>query len=232
MSQEFVLVSDLHSNYPALKKVVELEGRDKEYIVLGDIVGLLSYPKKTVELVRSLSGFKLIGNHDKALFHHGEGHVNSDALSRFELEHTLSSLSADDCEYMSNRPFMEVVQRGPSRIALCHAYPWPAQASGYEPGNAGISKGSVTSVASTVSDDYDYVFHGHTHTQYELDCSQWGHDVHFVNPGSLGYDGVYAVVDTDSGAVELNSVELDMDGLREHIGSVLPDDAPNVNRWL
>jgi len=83
-----------------------------------------------------------------------------------------------------------------------------------------------------VADDYDYVFHGHTHTQYELDCSQWSHDVHFVNPGSLGYDGVYAVVDTDSGAVQLNSVELDMEALREHVGSVLPDDCPNVHNWL
>lgn len=232
MTNEFVVVSDIHGNAPALEQVVEREGRDKEYMVLGDIHGLNAYPDETLRLVQEVGNFVLAGNHDKAMFHHNEGHVNSDALSRFELRHTLDNLSDEQQDWMRDRPFMEVVQRGPSRIALCHAYPWPAQASGYEPGNAGISKGSVTSVASTVSDDYDYVFHGHTHTQYELDCSQWSHDVHFVNPGSLGYDGVYAVVDTDSGAVELNSVELDMDGLRDHISSVLPEDAPSVNRWL
>lgn len=232
MSNEFVVVSDLHGNAPALEKVIDREGKDSEYIILGDVHGLMAYPKETLDLVREVGDFVLAGNHDKAIFHHGEGHVNSAELSSFELEHTLSSLSADDCEYMSNRPFMEVVQRGPSRIALCHAYPWPAQASGYEPGNAGISKGSVTSVASTVSDDYDYVFHGHTHTQYELDCSQWSHDVHFVNPGSLGYDGEYAVVETDHGGVSLKSVELDMEALRDHIASVLPEDAPPVSRWL
>jgi len=118
---EFVLVSDIHGNAPALESVIEREGRDKEYMVLGDIHGLNAYPKETLDLVREVGNFVLAGNHDKAIFNYGEGHVNSDALSRFELEHTLSSLSADDCEYMLDRPFMEVVQRGPSRIALCHA---------------------------------------------------------------------------------------------------------------
>lgn len=232
MSNEFVVLSDIHGNAPALQAVIDREGEDREYMVLGDIHGLLAWPAETLSLVQEVGNFVLAGNHDKAIFHHGEGHVNSRALSKFERDYTLSNLSSDDVRYMLDRPFMEVVQRGPSRIALCHAYPWPAKASGYEPGNAGISKGSVTSVASTVSDDYDYVFHGHTHTQYELDCSQWSHDVHFVNPGSLGYDGDYAVVETDHGGVSLKSVELDMEATRDHISSVLPEDAPSVNRWL
>jgi predicted phosphodiesterase len=231
MTNEFVLVSDIHGNYPALQAVVDAEGLEKEYMVLGDIHGLLGYPAKTQALVKSVGNFILAGNHDKAIFHHGEGHVVSDELSEYELEHTLSNLSDEEQEWMANLPFMEVVQRGPSRIALCHAYPWPAQASGYEPGNAGISKGSVTSVASTVADDYDYVFHGHTHTQYELDCSQWGHDVHFVNPGSLGYDHTYAVVETDHGGVSLKSVEVEED-VAAHVQANLPEGAPHTNEWL
>lgn len=229
---EFVLVSDIHGNYPALQQVVDREDGDAEYMVLGDIHGLLAWPAETLELVQAVGNFVLAGNHDKAIFHYGEGHVNSDALSEFELRHTLSNLSSEDAEYMLDRPFMEVVQRGQSRIALTHAYPWPSHASGYEPGNAGVRKADVTSVASTVADDYDYVFHGHTHTQYSLDCAKFGHSVHFVNPGTLGYDGNYAVVDTDSGEVELKSVELDMNALRNHVASVLPEGAPPVNQWL
>jgi len=228
---KFVLVSDIHSNAPALRKVVEKEGTDVEYIVLGDIHGLNAYPKETLELIREISNFTLSGNHDKAIFHHKEGHVNSDALSQFELDHTLSNLTQEQQNWMSNLPFMEVVQRGPSRICLTHAMPWPEKASGYEPGNAGIPKGNVPHFASIVADDYDYVFHGHTHEQYSLDCERFGHDVDFVNPGSLGYDNCYAVIDTDTGNVELKSVESTDDEVKEHLQDVLPDYAPNVEQW-
>jgi len=162
MANEFVVVSDIHGNYPALQAVVDAEGQSSEYIVLGDIHGLNAYPSETQALVQAVSSFTLAGNHDKALFEFGEGHVVSDELSEFELYHTLANLSPEQVQWMLDLPHMEVIQRGQSRIAICHAYPWPSHASGYEPGNAGISKGSVTQVASTVGDDYDYVFHGHT----------------------------------------------------------------------
>lgn len=229
---EFVLVSDIHGNAPTLQKVVNREGRSAEYMILGDIHGLLGYPKKTLEIVQEIGDFVLGGNHDKSLFGYGEGHVNSDALSEFELEHTMSKLSNSQKHWMQERPYMEVVQRGGSRICLTHAMPWPEKASGYELGNAGILKRDVPTIASIVADDYDYVFHGHTHEQYELDASRWGHDVHFVNPGSLGYNGEYAIVDTTSGEVELKEVELDMEALADHIESVLPQDAPSVYAWL
>lgn len=228
---KFVLVSDVHGNYPALEKVVEAEGRDVEYMFLGDIHGLNAYPSETQELVQEVGNFVLAGNHDKAIFHHGEGHVNSDELSKFELQHTLDSLSQEQQDWMRERPFLEVVQRGPSRICLTHAMPWPEKASGYEPGNAGIPKGNVPHFASIVADDYDYVFHGHTHTQYSLDCERFGHEVHFVNPGSLGYDNCYAVIDTDTGNVELKSVESTDETVVARLKDVLPDDAPHVERW-
>lgn len=228
---KFVLVSDIHGNAPALEAVVERESTELEYMVLGDIHGLNGYPKETLELVRSLDGFVLAGNHDKAIFQYGEGHVNSDALSEFELQHTLSELNEESQEYMRDRPYMEVVQRGGNRICLCHAMPWPEKASGYEMGNIGMPKRDIPRYASMLSDDYDYVFHGHTHQQYSLDCEQFSHDVHFVNPGTLGYDDNYAVVDTDSGEVELKSVEYE-ERIAEHVQPLLPDDAPHTGAWL
>jgi len=229
---KFVLVSDIHGNAPALQAVVDEEGKDAEYMVLGDIHGLNAYPKETQELVQEVGNFVLTGNHDKAIFEYGEGHVNSDALSQFELYHTLSNLDGDAVDWMLERQHLEVIQRGPSRICITHALPWPEMASGYEPGNAGITKGQVTEVAASVGEDYDYVFHGHSHEQYELDCSRWGHDVHFVNPGTLGYAGKYAVVETDTGGVNLKEVEYDEEAIREHIAEVLPEDAPSVHRWF
>lgn len=229
---KFVLLSDIHGNAPALQAVVDEEGLDQEYLVLGDIHGLNAYPKETVDLVKELDGYTLSGNHDKAIFQYGEGHVVSDALSKFERNHTLANLSADDVQWMLGLQHLDVFQRGPSRICITHAMPWPEMASGYEPGNAGISKRHLTKHASAVEEDYDYVFSGHSHEQYSQDCEKFGHNVHFVNPGTLGYDGNYAVVDTDTGDVELKHVDYDEQAVKEHIQSVLPDDCPNVNRWF
>lgn len=232
MANEFVLVSDIHGCYPALQAVVDQEGSDKEYMVLGDIHGLLGYPKQTQELVQEIGNFVLAGNHDKAMFHYGEGHVNSDELSEYEVMHTLKNLTWEQTVWMEELPFLEVVQRGPSRICLTHALPWPEMASGYEAGNAGITKGQVTHIASTVSDDYDYVFHGHTHEQYDLDCEQWGHPVHFVNPGSLGYQQTYSVVETDHGGVTHKSVDIDWEEVKAHVQANLPQGAPHTEEWL
>jgi len=229
---EYVLVSDIHGNAPALEAVVEREGLDVEYIVLGDIHGLNAYPAEVMDLLNEMEPTVLLaGNHDKAMFHHNEGHVNSDALSEFELQHTKNNLTVAQQGWLSNLPFMEVWQDGDSRIAAAHAIPWPEMASGYEEGNAGVRKGQVPHFASVVADDYDYVFVGHSHEQYSLDANRWSHDVHFVNPGTLGYDNTYAVVDTESGNVYLREVEYDED-VKEHVQRVLPEDAPHTNRWF
>lgn len=230
---KYILLSDIHSNYPALNAVVESEGLDANYIVLGDLMGLNSYPQETLDLLKRMKpNVLLAGNHDKAIFQHDEGHVNSSALSKFERQHTLNTLSDESIDFMRSVPFMDVLKDGGNRIAAAHAMPWPEQASGYKSGNAGVKKGNVPHVASAVADDYDYVFHGHTHQQYDLDCSKFGHGVYFVNPGSLGYDSVYTVVDAEAGTVDHRSVEYDHDAVKEHIANVLPDDAPSVDRWL
>jgi predicted phosphodiesterase len=231
---DLVVLSDLHANAPALQAVVDKEGADSDYIVLGDLMGLLAHPAKTVSLVREISDYTLAGNHDKAIFEHGEGHVVSAKLSEFELTHTLSKLDQEQQQWMLDLPYMDIQQVGQSRIAMCHAYPWPERASGYEPGNAGVKKGDVVEVAATVSSDYDYVFHGHTHEQYDLDCAKFGHDVHFVNPGSLGYDSTYSLVNTAEGTVTHKSVagEYDWDELVDHVQRKLPNGAPPASKWL
>ena len=228
---EYVLISDIHGNAPALQAVLDKEGQDKQYIVLGDIHGLLGFPDETQRLVQDVAGHVIAGNHDKAIFHYNEGHVNDDALSAFELNHTVSNLSEEQQQWMRRLPFFQIVKLDGQRVCLAHAMPWPDQASGYELGNAGIQKSDVTRIASIVSQDYDWVFHGHTHEQYSLDCSRFGHDVQFVNPGTLGYEQEYAVVDTATGDVSLKQVESTDEDVKSHLKEVMPDDAPSVEQW-
>jgi predicted phosphodiesterase len=228
-----VLVSDIHGNAPALRRVVASEGTDPLYFILGDIHGLYGYPEQVVNIVRRVGTHVIAGNHDKAIFQYNEGHVNSDALSTFEYEHTMAELSESQQEYMESLPYFQIATINGSRICLTHAQPWPENASGYEPGNAGIQKRDVMEIAAVVSDDYDYVFHGHTHTQYQLDCSQFAgnHTITFVNPGSVGQYGEYAVVDIETGDVALKSVSGHENKVKAHLESIVPDTAPDVDTW-
>jgi|APHM01.1.fsa_nt_gi Calcineurin-like phosphoesterase. len=228
---EYVIVSDIHGNAPALRRVAFEEGFKEKYLVLGDLHGLCAYPTETVQLVKNLGTHVIAGNHDRAIFHENEGHVVSEELSEFELSHTLDNLTPLSMKFMYDLSCLDVVQDSNQRMCLCHAYPWPEQASGYEAGNSGVTKGDVVQIASVVSDDYDWVFHGHTHEQYDLDCSKFGHDVHFINPGSLGYDNTYSVVDVATGEVEHKSVEVEAD-VSGHIQDALPEDAPHVEEWF
>jgi predicted phosphodiesterase len=228
-----ILISDIHGNALALDAVIEREGTDANYLVLGDVMGLNGMPKRTIDQINLIEPDALLsGNHDKAIFQKNEGHDNSDALSRFERNHTLGSLTPAQQFWMANRDSIEAIEDGDTEILLTHSKPYPEEASGYTPRNFGISKGKVSKYASEFGHEYDYLMHGHTHQQYELDASKFGHEIHFINPGTLGYNGEYAVVDTDTGNVSLRSVEWDHEALKKHVNDVLPDDAPIAEEWL
>lgn len=227
-----VLVSDVHGNAPALRSVVEREGTDARYIFLGDLMGLCGYPKKVLSLVREVGDFVLAGNHDVSLFLYEQGHVNNKVLSQFEYDHTHAELTDDEKSWMNDLSSFEVTELDGQRVCMAHAFPWPERSEGFAKGNEGVTKRDLPSVASTVGDDYDYVLLGHTHVQYEEDCSRWGHDVHFVNPGCLGYNHSYAVIDFESGEVELTYVENTHDEVSRHLVNVMPDSAPHPDDWL
>lgn len=230
---EHVILSDIHGNGLALDAVIEREGVGANYIVLGDLMGLNAMPMAVVTGLQRLENATiLLGNHDRAIFYEHEGHVNSEALAAFEYEHNTSWLTDRQIKWLKRHQYMEEFSDGTDKIIATHAKPYPEKASGYERGNGGIRKGKVSWYASKLADDYDWVFHGHTHNQYDLDCSKFGHDIHFVNPGSLGYSGTYSIVDTDDNEVERRSVEWDHDRLIESINSKLPENAPIAEEWL
>lgn len=230
--EELILISDIHGNAEAVRRVVEAHGRDKEYIILGDIMGLLSKPKRTLDHVQDVGTVVLSGNHDKAIFEKGSGDVGSPALSKFEYEHTMSNLSDKEQIYMRQLPHLNKFSRDDATICAAHARPSPEMASGYEQGNSGVPKREVPEVAARVASYYDYVFLGHTHEQYAIDCSKWGHDVQFVNPGSLGYCHTYANLDVDTGNVLLKQVDVDQETVKDHVREVMPDSMPHVDGWL
>lgn len=219
---KYVVISDVHANWPALQSVYNATSDADGYIFLGDLIGLGGFPKEVVGSIKSKSDHAIKGNHDVSVIENKKGHVNSQELSKFELETTQDALDEADKEWVSNLDAYKEIDTPKSLIA--HAEPYPESASGIQ--SAGVKKGDYTKVASNVdSDKYDYVLLGHTHDQAKLDCSDFGHNLTVVNPGSVGQpinSGVanYAVIDTDTGQVSLEQSSYDKEEVFNRLESL------------
>ncbi len=69
----YAIISDIHSNLAALQETLQV-ARDQavdEYLFLGDIVGYGASPNECCELVRTLPGAAICGNHDVAAIQPG-----------------------------------------------------------------------------------------------------------------------------------------------------------------
>jgi predicted phosphodiesterase len=229
---EVVVLSDIHGNAPALEQVVETEGWDKQYLILGDIIGLSPYPRETISLLQSLPNTEMLqGNHDLAVLTHGHGSVLNPYLSAFEYHYTTDETRDEQRALIQSLPSMKDVSINGVSMRLAHAKPWLGQETGYEENNPGVTKKHVPAVASKMADSYDYVMVGHLHEQFAVDCSKFGHDVIICNPGTLGYDNTYTTLDTETGSIEEKAVEHDVDIVSD-LNAVLPPLAPDAASFL
>ena len=229
---KYLVISDVHGNYPALKAIYDKELDNVDGVIcVGDVVGLMGFPSETAELIMDKSTYAVKGNHDIAVLERGEGHVNSPKLSEFELEINMNDLSREQVDWISNlSPLKHVYDEG---LLIAHAQPKLSLASGIEPGNRGVPKGKYISVASYVDDEaYDFVLLGHTHEPAVVDCNKFGHDVIVLNPGSAGQhmddDANYAIIDTERKKAELHTVEYDSQQVKDKLESL---DVP-IKWWL
>lgn len=67
----FAIISDIHSNYAALKSVLEdIDQKNiKEVFCLGDIVGYGPEPRECIDLIIERQIVSIMGNHDHAVFY-------------------------------------------------------------------------------------------------------------------------------------------------------------------
>ncbi|OLQ84371.1 serine/threonine protein phosphatase [Vibrio ponticus] len=115
---KYALVSDIHSNYYALKAVVEharAEGVDK-FINLGDILYGPIAPKATFELLQSLDTITICGNQDRQIYQAGEQEISSNPTMQFILQ----DLGVEPIEWMTSLPFDCQISE---HIYACHGTP-------------------------------------------------------------------------------------------------------------
>lgn len=210
---KYLVISDVHGNYPALKSVFDKELRDVDGVIFaGDAIGLMGYPSETIELLKQYSTHAVKGNHDIAVLEWEEGHVNNKELSDFELQLNQNNLTEKQKTWVENLSPIKFIDD--ENILLAHAYPNISNSSGIELGNSGVDKKDYIKIASkSDTDKYDFIILGHTHDQNMLNCRKFNHDVSILNPGSIGQPinkpAQYAIIDTDTNNIELKEQEYD-----------------------
>lgn len=191
------IISDVHGNYPALKKV--LESIDKlgceQIICLGDVAGYYCMINECIEELRSRNVINLLGNHDQYLIQ-GTGCPRSNSANRC-IEFQSAIIKGENKKWLENSGEYLTLDD----INFVH----------------GGWKDPIDEYLYSISLSYfseikgKFFFSGHTHVQTLVDFNEKV----YCNPGSVGQprDGdsraSYAILDGEN--IFLKRVEYDID---------------------
>ncbi|MCS7102827.1 MAG: metallophosphatase family protein [Candidatus Korarchaeum sp.] len=121
----WLILSDVHGNYDALKRVLDVEEYD-EVIFLGDAVDYGPQPAETLDLLREVSSVFLKGNHDAAAAHGISCMCREELrpLSEYTRENvTLRTLSKEDLRFLAKLPEKYEFSLGELHVYAVHASP-------------------------------------------------------------------------------------------------------------
>jgi predicted phosphodiesterase len=120
-----LIISDLHSNEPALRAVLRHSARKgtSRILCMGDFVGYGAQPNQVLDEVRALRGRKVYirGNHDRVAIGADEGLGFNDAAKAAALW-TRERLSRANLAFLSKLPLGPVVVD--EQILMCHGSPF------------------------------------------------------------------------------------------------------------
>ncbi len=212
----YLIISDIHGNYPALMAVLHTAQPYDAIWSLGDFVGYGPNPNECIDAIRNGDHLAVAGNHDWGVLGRADIFTfNSDA--RQALLWTQQELGASETAYLAELPTRLQV----GEFLLVHASPrqplWEYLIE--------------AEVAADIFQRYDFriAFVGHTHLpllfEWREKTGEAGllmpdyrnpvrldHRRLIVNPGSVGQprDGdpraAYAILDTDAGTLEFHRV--------------------------
>ena len=209
------LISDIHANLPALDVVLDDMPAVDRIVCAGDVVGYNPWPAECVERVRDVAAATVRGNHDRTV--ETPGRYRANRMAEAGLEHAKASLSDDQRAWLDGLPRAETFAG--DRYLLVHSHPAAEREDAYV-------YPEEFATFDRYMDDYDGIVLGHTHVQGAQSVA--GGIV--VNPGSVGQprdgdpDAGYAVLDTQSGDVDLRRVAYDINRVSEAVADAdLPE---------
>jgi predicted phosphodiesterase len=236
----YALISDIHSNLPALEAVLgDIAARPDTDAVyhLGDLVGYAPWPDEVVGLIQDQAIPGVAGNYDSTTAtdykHCGCKYEDArqEELSHLSYEWTRAHTSTESKQFLGSLPFRIDVRplgghvAGP-RLILLHGNPVLNTVYWTEDRSDGFCQQMAGHVSARAG---DVIAFGHTHKPWHRTLE----GVHFLNTGSVGrpkdgdWRAGYAMVsiDGENVNVEFVRVEYDVDRAMEGIrASELPDD--------
>ncbi len=201
------IISDVHSNYEALRAVAGAEKHVDQIWCLGDLVDYGPQPSEVVEWVRQHATLCVQGNHDFALAFNEDCRCGKRfrELSQASREVNRALLSSEQIAWLQQLPVTEEIVLENCRLRLAHATPSGDLYRYLMPGVTDIELAAELEGVLA-----DVVLCGHTHFPT---IRKVGSKL-FVNPGSVGQprDGdpraSYAV--WDDGVVKLRRASYDI----------------------
>lgn len=181
---DIAVLSDIHGNYIALQRCMEYarEHNITRYLFLGDYLGELAYPQRTMEMIYKVTDeyecYFVRGNKEEYwLDYRGTKKKtwrDQDSTTG-SLLYTYKHLTERDLKFFENMPIAQTIPfNGMPQITICHGSP-------YKVSEKFLSNQSRTyEILDSI--DSSLLICGHTHIQHEMDCN--GKKV--WNAGSVG----------------------------------------------
>jgi putative phosphoesterase len=208
------VLADIHSNLPALKKVLEEcdHSRPDMYLIAGDIVGYNPYPNEVIEeLAKIKRKHMIMGNHDRATFTGNTEWFNAEAAEA--VRWTRKNVKQENMEILGKMKDKLRLKLGNKYVLLCHGS--PNDPDEYVFPNA-------ASEQMLRENRVDVVIMGHTHVAF---VREYPSGI-VLNPGAVGQprDGdpraAAMVIDLDSMEITKIRVDYDIDATADEIEKV------------
>ncbi|MGQ0815115.1 MAG: metallophosphoesterase family protein [Gemmatimonadota bacterium] len=188
---KIALISDIHSNLPALEAVLAHDAvQDADAVFqLGDLVGYAPWPNEVVALIRARNIAGVAGNYDSTVgtdyAHCGCKYEDPEQeLSHISYEWTRAHVTADTKAYLAALPFrMDVKPAGGHasgpRLMLVHGTPTLNTLYWTQDRDDAFCLKMATAAGAKSG---DVIAFGHTHLSWQRIVE----GIHFVNTGSVG----------------------------------------------
>ncbi|MBZ4682742.1 MAG: hypothetical protein PWP46_421 [Fusobacteriaceae bacterium] len=203
---KIAFISDIHSNYYALKSVLENLKKENinEIYSAGDIIGYHSMPNEVIKLMKENNIISIKGNHDYDIINK----LFDESIKDFKTW-TYKNLTEENREYIRNLPENLVISKNNIKIKIVHGSSRDIAEYLFETSEL------LEKEAKNLEEDV--LVCAHTHFPYIKKID----DKIIVNTGSVGKPKIgtptpnYIVFDTEKKEFEIKYVEYDVDKMCE-----------------
>ncbi len=202
---KLLIISDIHSNYEALKTLDYYIDNSDMVVCLGDILGYHCDVNEVIDYLKKKKVKCILGNHDLYVIHGLENvkkELNESVI--FGIDYARKIITSNNLEWLRNLMTSFSIFIENKSLLFCHGSPWDVTNEYMYSNKINVDKLSEFC--------FDYICYGHTH---RADIKYTDNNRILINPGSVGQsrDKLRKVcaklLDTDN--MQIHDIELDYD---------------------